>query len=317
MVSLLTLALALPVLLLHVSFPLQAEENTSISPFASSPQVEVRGDISFLTSARTEKLDLYLPKNRNAGEKSPAVLLIHGGGWKEGDKRQAREIEFGMTLAKNGFVAASINYALRSDGKFPLNLQDCKNGVRYLRAHADELGIDPNRISVMGGSAGGHLALLVAYTADQSNLAPSQPYPGVSDKVSSVVDFYGVSNLATRKETDPNGKPLKIEPLDSTTKSIFGSTPQDWKKASPITYVKRDVPPTLILHGKKDTTVDSDQSQELADALKKVGATYEIIWLPNAPHSFSFQYAVPKSKKPLEKDVGPAVLSFLKKYQNK
>jgi acetyl esterase/lipase len=317
MFSLLTLALALPVLLLHVSFPLQAEENTSISPFASSPQVEVRGDISFLTSARTEKLDLYLPKSRKAGEKSPAVLLIHGGGWKEGDKRQAREIEFGMTLAKNGFVAASINYALRSDGKFPLNLQDCKNGIRYLRAHADELGIDPDRISVMGGSAGGHLALLVAYTADQPNLAPSQPYPGVSDKVSSVVDFYGISNLATRKETDPTGKPLKIEPLDSTTQSIFGSTPQDWKKASPVTYVKRDVPPTLILHGKKDTTVDFDQSQELANALKKVGATYEIIWLPNAPHSFSFQYAVPKSKKPLEKDVGPAVLFFLKKYQNK
>ena len=317
MVSLPTLALALAVLLPPVSSPLGAEENTSISPFTSSPQVEVRGDISFLTSARTEKLDLYLPKHRNAREKSPAVLLIHGGGWKEGDKRQAREIEFGMTLAKNGFVAASINYALRSDGKFPLNLQDCKNGVRYLRAHADELGIDPDRISVMGSSAGGHLALLVAYTADQSNLAPSQPYPGVSDKVSSVVDFYGISNLATRKETDPSGKPLKIEPLDSTTQSIFGSTPKDWKKASPITYVKRDVPPTLILHGEKDTTVDSDQSQELADALKKVGATYEIIWLPNAPHSFSFQYAVPKSKKPLEKDVGPAVLSFLKKYQNK
>ena len=287
------------------------------SEFSSNPQVEVRGDISFLTPDRLEKLDLYLPKNRNAGEKSPAVLLIHGGGWKEGDKRQAREIEFGMTLAQNGFVAASINYALRSAGKFPQNLQDCKNGIRYLRAHADELGIDPNRISVMGGSAGGHLALLVGYTADQPNLAPSQPYPGVSDKVSSVVDFYGISNLATRKETDPNGKPLKIDPLDSATQSIFGSTPQDWKKASPITYVKRDVPPTLILHGKKDTTVDSDQSQELADALKKTGATYEIIWLPNAPHSFSFQHAVPKSKKPLEKDVGPAVLSFLKKYQNK
>ncbi|MFA9196815.1 MAG: alpha/beta hydrolase fold domain-containing protein [Aliarcobacter sp.] len=295
----------------------QAGSKTNEIEFSSNPQIEVRGDVSFLEPSRAEKLDLYLPKNRKAGEKSPAVLLIHGGGWKEGDKRQAREIEFGMTLAKNGFVAASINYALRSDGKFPLNLQDCKNGIRYLRANADELGIDPDHISVMGGSAGGHLALLVAYTADVSNFAPSQPFPRVSDKVSCVVDFYGVSNLATRKETDPNGKPLKIEPLDSTTQSIFGSTPQDWKKASPVTHVKRDVPPTLILHGKKDTTVDSDQSQELADALKKAGATYEIIWLQNAPHSFSFQYAVPKSKKPLEKDIGPAVLSFLKKYQNK
>ncbi|NBR97586.1 MAG: alpha/beta hydrolase, partial [Verrucomicrobia bacterium] len=174
----------------------QAGPKTNEIEFSSNPQVEVRGDISFLKPDRNEKLDLYLPKNRNAGEKSPAVLLIHGGGWKEGDKRQPREIEFGTTLAENGYVAASINYALRSAGKFPLNLQDCKNGVRYLRAHADELGIDPDRISVMGGSAGGHLALLVAYTADQSNLAPSQPHPGVSDKVSCVVDFYGISNLA-------------------------------------------------------------------------------------------------------------------------
>jgi dipeptidyl aminopeptidase/acylaminoacyl peptidase len=74
------------------------------------------------------------------------------------------------------------------------------------------------------------------------------------------------------------------------------------------------LPPTLILHGRKDTTVDSDQSQELADALKKVGATHEIIWLGDAPHSFSFRYAVPKSKKPLEKNVGPDVLAFLKKH---
>ena len=312
MLSLLTLTLA--ILLLPPSFHLEAAENTPSSPFASSSNVEVRGDIPFLQSARTEKLDLYLPKHRKAREMSPAVLLIHGGGWKEGDKRQPREIEFGTTLAENGFVAASINYALRSSGKFPLNLQDCKNGIRFLSSHAGELGIDPSRIAVMGGSAGGHLALMVAYTRDDPTLSPTEPYPGVSDKVSCVVDFYGISNLATRKETDPNGKPLMVEPLDSTTQSIFGSTPQDWKKASPVTYVKRDVPPTLILHGKKDTTVDSDQSQELADALKKAGASYDIIWLPNAPHSFSFQYAVPKSKKPLEKNVGPEVIAFLKKH---
>jgi len=105
--------------------------------------------------------------------------------------------------------------------------------------------------------------------------------------------------------------------VESEVQAIFGSKAEDWKKASPVTYVKQHIPPTLILHGKKDTTVDFDQSQELADALKKAGATYDIIWLPNAPHSFSFQYAVPKSKQLLERDVGPAVLSFLKKSQNK
>jgi acetyl esterase/lipase len=282
--------------------------------FSSNPQIEVRGDVPFLEPSRLEKLDLYLPKNRKTGEKSPAILLIHGGGWKEGDKRQPREIEFGTTLAENGYVAASINYALRSAGKFPLNLQDCKNGIRYLRCHAEELGIDPTRIAVMGGSAGGHLALMVAYTGDNSALAPTEPYPGVSDKVSCVVDFYGITDIGTRKKTDPNGNPTELRGVESEVQAIFGSKAEDWKKASPVTYVKRDIPPTLILHGKKDTTVDFDQSQELADALKKTGATYEIIWLPSAPHSFSFQYAVPKSKKPLEKSVGPEVLAFLKKH---
>jgi acetyl esterase/lipase len=296
---------------------LLAEEESSDPSFVSTLRMEVRGDIPFLNPTRSEKMDLYLPKDRPSNTLCPAVLVIHGGGWKRGDKRQAREIEFGTTLAENGYVAASINYALRSAGKFPLNLQDCKNGIRYLRAHAGELGIDPSRIAVMGGSAGGHLALMVAYTGDDPALAPTEPYPGVSDKVSCVVDFYGITDIGSRKKTDPNGNPTEPQVVESEVQAIFGSKPEDWKKASPVGYIRKDLPPTLILHGRKDTTVDSDQSQELADALKKAGATYEIIWLPNAPHSFSFQYAVPKSKKPLEKDVGPAVLSFLKKSQNK
>ena len=293
---------------------LAAEEKSTDPSFVSTPRMEVRGDIPFLDSIRNEKMDLYLPKNRPPNTLSPAVLLIHGGGWKEGDKRQVREIEFGTSLAENGYVAASINYALRSAGKFPLNLQDCKNGIRYLRTHAGELGIDPSRIAVMGGSAGGHLALMVAYTGDDPSLAPTEPYPGVSDKVSCVVDFYGITDIGSRKKTDPNGNPTEPQGVESEVQAIFGSKPEDWKKASPVGYIRKDLPPTLILHGRRDTTVDSDQSQELADALKNAGATYEIIWLADAPHSFSFQYAVPKLKKPLERNVGPEVLAFLKKH---
>jgi len=277
--------------------------------------MEFRGDVSFLETNRSEKLDLYLPKNRKTGEKSPAVLLIHGGAWKEGDKRQPREIEFGTTLAENGYVAASVNYALRSAGKFPINLQDCKNGIRYLRAHADELGIDPNRVAVMGGSAGGHLSLMVAYTGNDSALGPHKPYPGVSDKVSCVIDFYGITDIESRKKTDPDGKPTQPKDVDSEVQSIFGSTPADWKKASPIGHLRKDLPPTLILHGKKDTTVDRDQSQLLADALKKVGAEYELVWLNQAGHSFSLRYGNPKQEKdPLEKDLTPILLGFLKKH---
>jgi len=281
----------------------------------TNPKVEVRGDISFLNPSRLEKLDLYLPKNRKPGEKSPAVLLIHGGGWKEGDKRQAREIEFGTTLAENGYVAASVNYALRSAGKFPINLQDCKNGIRYLRSQAEELGIDPNRIAVMGGSAGGHLSLMVAYTGDDPTLAPSQPYPGISDKVSCVIDLYGITDIESRKKTDSEGKPTEPRGVESEVQSIFGSIPAEWKKASPISHLRKDLPPTLILHGKKDTTVDRDQSKLLAEELKKVGAQYELVWLNQAGHSFSLRYGNPKEKKdPLEKDLTPIVLRFFKKH---
>ena len=291
--------------------PLLAAE----APIPGSDRVEFRGDVPFLAPGRSETLDLYLPKNRKPGEKSPAVLLIHGGGWKEGDKRQAREIEFGTTLAENGFVAASVNYALRSAGRFPINLQDCKNGIRYLRTHVEELGIDPNRLAVMGGSAGGHLSLLVAYTGDDPALAPPQPYPGISDKVSCVIDFYGITDIAARKNTDAEGKPTETRGVEAEVQSIFGSTPKEWKEASPLGHLRRDLPPTLILHGKKDTTVDRDQSQLLADALKKTGAEVELVWLNQAGHSFSLRYGNPREKKnPLEKDLFPVVLRFLKKH---
>ena len=307
--------LSLLSLFLSMSFAGGSNPQASLNELGANPKVEVTGDISFLIPSRSEKLDLYLPKNRKPGEKSPAVLLIHGGGWKEGDKRQAREIEFGTTLAENGYVSASVNYALRSAGKFPINLQDCKNGIRYLRAHAEELGIDPNRIAVMGGSAGGHLSLMVAYTGDDPALAPSQPYPGISDQVSCVIDFYGITDIESRKKTDSEGKPTGPKGVESEVQSIFGSTPAEWKKASPVGHLRKDLPPTLILHGKKDTTVDRDQSQLLAEELKKVGAEYELVWLNQAGHSFSLRYGNPKEKKdPLEKDLTPIVLRFLKKH---
>lgn len=274
--------------------------------------VETRGDVSYLDAGRTEKLDLYLPAKRPSGNLVPAVVLIHGGGWAGGDKRQAREVEIGTTLAENGYVSASINYALQVAGKYPINLQDCKNAVRYLRAHSKELGVDPNRIAVLGGSAGGHLALMVAYTGDDMKLAPPAPYPGVSDRVSAVIDLYGITDIARRKKTDPDGNPTVLRGNEAQTRAIFGDEAGAWDAASPISHVRANLPATLIVHGRKDTTVDRDQSQSLHDALKKAGANVEIIWLENAGHTFSFKYSL--DRKPLERDLEPAVIGFLKKH---
>lgn len=271
--------------------------------------VETRGDQPYLEPGRREKLDLYLPKKRSKVKLHPAVVLIHGGGWNGGNKRAAREVEIGITLAENGFVAASIDYAVQAAGKFPINLQDCKNAVRYLRIHSQELGVDPDRIAVLGGSAGGHLALMVAYTGDDAKLAPIAPYPGISDKVSAVVDMYGISDIERWKKTDSKGNPTELRGVYPHIRLIFGERPEEWAAASPISHVHANLPPTLILHGKMDTTVDRDQSSTLYAALKKAKAKAEIVWLGKAGHTFAFKYAI--GGEPLERDLGPLVIQFL------
>jgi len=287
----------------------QKEQDWFANPSAT---VETRGDVPYLEPARAEKLDFYLPKNRPPGTLSPAVILIHGGGWTKGDKRQAREIEIGMTLAESGFVAASINYDLTPSGKYPANLKDCKNAVRFLRTNSKLYGIDPDKIAVLGGSAGGHLALMVGYTGDDPSLAPKTPYSGVSDRVGAVVDMYGVSDIPNRKKTDADGTPGELIGIDELIQLMFGDA-QAAKVASPINHISPQCPPTIILQGKKDKSVDRDQSITLHDALQKAGVQTQIILLEKAAHSFSFKYANAKNKKPLERDNGPDVLAFLKK----
>ena len=309
--------LVIPLLALALSASLSGEES-SVSQkekdwFANPPtNVESRGDVTYLEPARAEKLDLYLPKNRPLGTLSPAVILIHGGGWTKGDKRQAREIEIGTTLAENGFVAASVNYDLTPNGKYPANLKNCKNAVRFLRTNSKVYGIDPDKIAVLGGSAGGHLALMVGYTGDDPSLAPKAPYPGVSDKVGAVVDMYGVSDIPNRKKTDADGTPGELIGINELIQLMFGNA-EDAKVASPINHISPQSPPTIILQGKKDKSVDRDQSITLHDALQKAGVQTQIILLESAGHSFSFKYANAKNKKLLERDNGPDVMAFLKK----
>ena len=126
--------------------------------------VTIEKDVAYLAPGRAEKLDLYLPAARATGVRSPAVVIIHGGGWTNGDKGASREFNIGTTLAKAGYVAASVNYQIEGAERWPTNLLDCKNAVRFLRAGAERHGVDVDRIGVIGGSAGGHLALLVGYT---------------------------------------------------------------------------------------------------------------------------------------------------------
>ncbi len=269
-------------------------------------------DVAYLAPDRAEKLDVYLPTPPAAGKLSPAVVWIHGGGWTGGTKNEARAKEICGTLTNAGYVAVSIDYRLGA-GAWPTCLLDCKNAVRFLRAHASEYHVDLARIAVAGGSAGGHLALMVGFTTDKKGLEPDAPYPGVSSAVRCVIDMYGPTDLLTRKETTPNGEPTPMRKLMGSSRTVFGATTEDdplLVAASPVTHAAKGCPPVLVLHGHADPTVDFTQSEELVRVLTERGVEHEAVFLDGIGHTFDWETW---NKKPLPRDLRPVALAFLEK----
>jgi len=273
----------------------------------------VERDVPYLAPGRTEKLDLYLPRPPAAGRLSPAVVWIHGGGWTGGTKAEHRAAEICGTLAAAGYVAVSIDYKL-GNGAWPTCLLDCKNAVRFLRAHAAEYHVDAACIGVAGGSAGGHLALMVGFTAGKKAWEPEAPYPGVSSAVRCVIDMYGPADLLTRQQVGPKGEPTATRKLMGSSLRVFGAASDDaavLREASPVTQAAAGCPPVLILHGHADPTVDYAQSEELVRVLQERGVAHEVLFLDGIGHTFDWETW---NKQPLPRDLRPVALAFLAKH---
>lgn len=254
--------------------------------------VRTEHDVDYLGGGRREKADLYLPPNPQPGQKFPAVVIIHGGGWSGSEKRAAREINIGTTLAMNGYVGMSIDYLLANEDHpgptWPQNLHDCKTAVRWLRANAERLHIDPARIGVIGGSAGGHLAAMVGLTGGELD-----PPGGGSTRVQCAVDLYGPV--------------LWFEQRDiAMFRKTRAEAPGLYRQADPRTHIDKADPPILILHGTADNTVPVADSEALAAALKAGGVEHHLEIIPDAPHSFHFQ--------PKQRDLRPLVLGFFDRH---
>jgi acetyl esterase/lipase len=284
-------------LLLFLALPAVASAaDAKPVPDSAFPQdVRVERNVAYLPEGRKERADLYFPKDMESGKKYPAVLIIHGGGFTGGQRDAARELNIGGNLARNGYIAMSIDYLLSSGGKvtWPQNLHDCKTAVRWLRANAGRLQVDADHIGVIGGSAGGHLAAMVGLTIPADGLEPQEPYGDLSSRVSCAVDLYGPAEFGSWHDVSMLGKK-------------FSEAPGLYKQASPVTYARKDSAPMLILHGTSDTTVSVDQSRQMAAACKAAGMEHELVIVQGAPHSFHLQ--------PKERDLRPLVLGFFDKH---
>jgi len=244
--------------------------------------IKLESDIVFASMDGSDlKLDIAYPK---AGKgKIPAIINIHGGGWVFGDKNPNEAI----TYAKNGFVGISIQYRLSTVAKFPAAVQDCKAAVRWTRANAKKYGIDPDRIGVMGESAGGHLVALLGTSGGDPYLEGKGPYSEYSSRVQAVADNFGPVDFMTSKDMPGPMEPNeKSGPITRWLGKPAQEVPELAKKANPITYIDPGDPPVLIMHGEKDALVPILQSELFYDALTKAGVKAKLVRVKNAGHGF-------------------------------
>ncbi len=267
-------------------------------------EFEMHKNLPFLEEGRTERLDLYLPVGTKGMR--PAVVMIHGGSWRGGSKSSPREINICQNLARMGFVAASIEYRLVKGDvpAWPVNLQDCKNAVKYLRANAEKYQILPDKIGVIGASAGGHLAVMLALTEKKSPFEPAAPYPGVSSEVACCINMYGPMSL---RESQKNPKASFYKMLGCSYKG----NEEKWKSAVPLEHIAPEACPFLSVHGDADKVVSVQQTQIFHEALTKKGCTSEILIVPGIGHQFSIEYT--KNLQKLPPNVRQVMLSFLER----
>ena len=224
-------------------------------------------------------LDIYLPANTKG--KLPLVIFIHGGGWLSNDK-YADIAYMKKTVAEiisSGFALASIDYRFSTQAVFPAQIQDCNRAISFLYDNADRYGFDINRLALMGFSAGGHLASLVGLS--KNNNIGTFFMSGTSKLFSfnAVVNFYGPAELilfpGSDDEKSPEALLIGAAPL---------ARPDLAKVASPVTYVDKNDPPFLIIHGEKDELVSTKHSRLLSSWLNVVGVRNELVIVKDAPH---------------------------------
>ena len=246
------------------------------SPTAET--ITLRRDVIYGTIEGVQlTMDIALPKSGNGA----AVLLIHGGGWSEGDKSQlAGEIK---TMARRGYVAASVGYRLAPMYRFPAAVHDVRLAVRYLRRQASELGFEPERIGAVGFSAGAHLAMMLA-TTDADDFELVGGLEDQSPKVAAAVSYFGPTQLTSDSIPAPS-----VEILRRFLGASRDENPAVYRTASPITYLDSSDCPMLLFQGTTDPLVPYGQAIEMMRAMDENNIAGRVEIIAGASHGWGGQ----------------------------
>jgi len=244
-----------------------------------------------ITYGKAGEIELKLDLARPEGDGPfPAIVFIHGGGWHQGSRQGYRgQIQ---EAAKRGYVAATISYRLMQYDEtkrdtatatpiFPAQIHDAKAAIRWLRANAKKYNVAPGRIGVTGGSAGGHLSLLVGLTDPAAHLEGESGNREQSSRVQAIVNVFGPTDMEFCYEKSSVAWIFRL---------FMGGTPDEagarYTVASPITYVSEDDPPVLTLHGDQDALVPVEQARMLDEKMKAAGASHTLMVFEGQGHGF-------------------------------
>ncbi|MGD0438370.1 MAG: alpha/beta hydrolase [Bryobacteraceae bacterium] len=269
----------LPVLTLLVSIQLT---------HASDFQIEANIHYDRYAETVVDILQARAPALKNR----PGAIMIHGGGWVEGEKESVVE-RFCVPLIQHGFVVANVEYRLAKAAPAPAAVHDVLNAAKWFHSHAADYKVDADHILVMGDSAGGHLALMTGMTPASADL-------GTATKIAAIVDFYGIADVADQIEGAHRRDYAEAWIPEQPDRMELA------RRLSPISYVRKGLPPILAIHGDADSVVPFEQSVRLTGALKSAGSDAELIAVPGGQHGFS----------PEEMDkLWPQIFKWLKKHK--
>jgi acetyl esterase/lipase len=251
------------------------EDLANLSPVIPENIEEIKNIEYKNVNGKSLQLDMYRPKERN--QNVPLLVFIHGGGWKGGQRSDY--LVYLIPFARRGFITATVSYRLLNDGPYPACVEDINDAIQWFYDHGEEYGYDPDRIAVIGGSAGAHLAMLAAYgwtkksVNNDSLVISEKPH-----RIKAVVDIYGPADLTTEYARN------HILVTSFLAKS-YDESPEIYVEASPVHYLDKSDPPTLILQGTSDDLVPSSQSVLLKGSLDSLGVPAELYCLPLWPHT--------------------------------